>query len=711
MSYVVLARKWRPQSFDDLVGQEHVAQTLANAIALGRVAHAFLFTGVRGVGKTTSARILAKTLNCVHGPTAKPCLVCPPCVEIMEGRDLDVLEIDGATYTSVDDIRDLQEKLPYRPSRDRSKIFIVDEVHMLSKSAWNAFLKTLEEPPPHVKFIFATTEVEKVPVTILSRCQRYDFKLIAQTKIAARLRHVLDAEKIEADEEALLILAREAAGSMRDAMSLLDQVIAWAGPNDPSGGRLTAANVARVLGVASRSELHALAEGLVRGDAKTCLRVLGELARQGFDIVHVARDLLDHLRDLVVARAAPDERDLVDVPDAELAALRSLAGEREIDDLCRLHQGLSRTFDEIAKSIAPRGALEMTLVRLASRPPLVPVDDLVRRLGEIEQRLGGSGQGGQRGGSGGGGGAAPGGSGARGPAAGARSGDRGAHASESIGAQPIDGNVVAPVPARPDALRGDTVRPDTVRRDDPRENGNANGAAFAVPRFVLDREEAARREGAPSSAAAEGPHAEPRDFDAPPPSYRDSAPPSARPRTDAATTTPSNGSHAAVAIPSRAGPIAAPIEAEPAPLLPEEHAKLAQFALAVDALRETNVRLASLLERAHVADVSAERVVIAFDPTGFEASQLDTDARGTVERAIATSLGGAVLAIEETSPGTRGVTLARFIDEARRKKRRELDVAARNHPLVLAAIRELGAEIREIRLPDDIDFATSPNCS
>src|SRR5262245_16169928 len=192
MSYVVLARKWRRQSFDDLVGQEHVAQTLANAIALGRVAHAFLFTGVRGVGKTTSARILAKALNCVKGPTASPCLECAPCKEIMEGRDLDVHEIDGATYTSVDDIRDLQEKLPYHPPRDRFKLYIVDEVHMLSKSAWNAFLKTLEEPPAHVKFIFATTEVEKVPVTILSRCQRYDFKLIAAVKIAARLRHVLD---------------------------------------------------------------------------------------------------------------------------------------------------------------------------------------------------------------------------------------------------------------------------------------------------------------------------------------------------------------------------------------------------------------------------------------------------------------------------------------------------------------------------------------
>src|SRR5690606_27003491 len=255
MSYVVLARKWRPQTFDDLVGQGHVSRTLEGAIAQNRVAHAFLFTGVRGVGKTTSARILAKALNCAEGPTAKPCLKCPACVEIGEGRDVDVQEIDGASYTGVDAVRQLQETVPYRPARDRYKIFIVDEVHMLSTAAWNAFLKTLEEPPPHVKFIFATTEVAKVPVTILSRCQRYDFKLIRTDEIAARLRHVLDVEKIETDDEAIRIVAREAAGSMRDAMSLLDQVIAWVGG---SGEPLSAEGVARVLGVASRSVLHEL---------------------------------------------------------------------------------------------------------------------------------------------------------------------------------------------------------------------------------------------------------------------------------------------------------------------------------------------------------------------------------------------------------------------------------------------------------------------
>jgi len=381
VSYVVLARKWRPQTFDDLVGQGHVSRTLANAIAVNRVAHAFLFTGVRGVGKTTSARILAKALNCEQGPTASPCLACNACREIGEGSDLDVLEIDGATYNGVDKVRELQESLPYRPSRDRFKIVIVDEVHMLSQGAWNAFLKTLEEPPPHVKFIFATTEVHKVPVTILSRCQRYDFKLIGVNEIAARLRHVLDVEGVTADEEAIRIVAREAAGSMRDAMSLLDQVIAWAGAD-----ALTGEGVARVLGVAERSVLHRLSGALLDGQAAACLEVVGDLAEQGYSLTHVARDFLQHLRDLVATKVGGDPARL-ELADAELAEVRALAARAELDDLSRLYLGFSRAFDDIARNSEPRHALEMALVRLSRRPPLLALDELLSRLADLERRL------------------------------------------------------------------------------------------------------------------------------------------------------------------------------------------------------------------------------------------------------------------------------------------------------------------------------------
>jgi DNA polymerase-3 subunit gamma/tau len=390
MSYVVLARKWRPMSFDDLVGQSHVSRTLSNAIKAGRVAHAFLFTGVRGVGKTTSARILAKALNCVgtdreprDGPTISPCLECVACKEIAAGTDMDVREIDGASYNGVDEVRKLQDSLPYRPARDRFKIFIVDEVHMLSTSAWNAFLKTLEEPPPHVKFIFATTEVHKVPITILSRVQRFDFKLIPTQIIAGRLRHVLDTEKITADDAALSILARQAAGSMRDAMSLLDQVIAW---NDQA---LDADSVARVLGVASRQVLHDLAGALVGGDASRCLAIVGELANQGYDVAVVARDTLALLRDLVVAKVCSGAAtsDLLDLADEERRDVSALAERTDPDDLVRLHQGFSAGFDDVVRSGEPRAALEMLLVRLARRPALLPLDDLVTRLAALEKRL------------------------------------------------------------------------------------------------------------------------------------------------------------------------------------------------------------------------------------------------------------------------------------------------------------------------------------
>jgi DNA polymerase-3 subunit gamma/tau len=394
VSYLVLARKYRPQTFEDLVGQDHVARTLANAIGTGRIAHAFLFTGVRGVGKTTSARLLAKCLNCVGpqgaltGPTAKPCNECSPCREITAGQDLDVQEIDGASYNGVDEVRRLQEGMGFRPARDRFKVYVVDEVHMLSSAAWNAFLKTLEEPPPHVKFIFATTEVHKVPVTILSRCQRYDFKLIPTQTIARKLDEVLALERIEATGSAVQVLAREAAGSMRDAMSLLDQVIAF------SGAKLDGDDVARVLGVADRAILHELASGLVGGDAAACLGVVQRLAEQGFDLAHVSRDLLRHLRNLVVAKVcagaaeAATLRELLDLADEEVNDVVGLAGRAEADDLSRLFQGLSRSFDDIVRSGQPRMALEMALVRLARRPPLLPLDELLARLGDMERRLG-----------------------------------------------------------------------------------------------------------------------------------------------------------------------------------------------------------------------------------------------------------------------------------------------------------------------------------
>ena len=278
MSYTVFARKYRPQTFEALAGQEHVARTLSNAIESNRVAHAFLFTGVRGVGKTTAARILAKALCCERGPTPTPCNECDRCRDITAGVDVDVQEIDGASNNGVDDVRRLQETLPFAPARGKLKIVIVDEVHMLSTGAFNAFLKTLEEPPAHVKFIFATTEVHKVPVTIRSRCQRYDFRLIPQPVIAERVREILAVEAVDADDEAIDIVSAEAAGSMRDALTLLDQLVALAGE------RLVGSEVVRALGIASRGALRGLLAATLEGDAAAVLEAVRALYDQGADI-------------------------------------------------------------------------------------------------------------------------------------------------------------------------------------------------------------------------------------------------------------------------------------------------------------------------------------------------------------------------------------------------------------------------------------------
>lgn len=404
MGYTVLARKYRPQKFADLVGQEHVTRTLANALGSGRVAHAFLFTGARGVGKTSTARLLAKALNCTTGPTAEPCNECGACLEITQGTDLDVLEIDGASNNSVEDVRRLQEGLPFRPARDRFKVVIVDEVHMLSTGAFNAFLKTLEEPPPHVKFIFATTEVHKVPITIRSRCQRHDFRLIPQSVVAARVQEILTTEEVTADDSAVQLVAREAGGSMRDALTLLDQLLAF------SGNELKLEAVSQGLGIAGRAQIHAAATALLEGDPRTCLRAVHALGEQGLDVLHFSRQLLQFLRDLVVLRVVGPNGELVDLTPDELEVADGLAKGHESAELERAFAGLSELVDRVALSGNPRLTLEMGLVRLADRPRLRPLSELVSKLDALLPNGGKGGGGGNGGSSGGSGPGGPGGS-------------------------------------------------------------------------------------------------------------------------------------------------------------------------------------------------------------------------------------------------------------------------------------------------------------
>jgi DNA polymerase-3 subunit gamma/tau len=385
VSYLVLARKYRPQRFDDLVGQEHVARTLTNAITLGRVHHAFLFTGARGIGKTSAARILAKALCCEKGPTATPCGSCSICQSIASGQSVDVLEIDGASNTGVDDVRTLREGVRYVPAEARMKVYIIDEVHMLSTSAFNALLKTLEEPPAHVVFIFATTEVHKIPATILSRCQRYDFKLLSTNGLSEHLTRILTTENIEFDPEAVRLLAREAAGSVRDALSLLDQVLAYIGKE-----KLTRERVAEVLGVADRSLLFHLANGVLDRDVPKSLRSLAEAVDRGVDLVQLARSFLGLLHDLEIVALVPNATDLLDATPEEIAEAKKLADRSPRGLITSLFERWARAVEDAARSQTPRLIIEMALIDLCFAEPLLPLGDLLDRLGKLESRLAGS---------------------------------------------------------------------------------------------------------------------------------------------------------------------------------------------------------------------------------------------------------------------------------------------------------------------------------
>jgi len=309
--YEVLARKYRPQTFSELTGQEHVSRTLQNAIDSGRIAHAFLFSGARGVGKTSTARILAKTLNCERGVSHEPCNVCPLCIEITKGTSTDVFEIDGASNTGVDDIRELRDNAKYLPSHSRFKIFIIDEVHMLSTNAFNALLKTLEEPPEHVKFIFATTEPHKLPITILSRCQRFDFKRVSLAKIIARLRYIADAEGITVNDSALALIARKGDGSMRDSLTAFDQVLACCGSN------VTDEDVITLIGAVDRRLLADISAAIFNNDTQGVLAGVKQVDEVGYHLRQFCQELIEHFRYLLVIRSVNKPEAILDLSQAE----------------------------------------------------------------------------------------------------------------------------------------------------------------------------------------------------------------------------------------------------------------------------------------------------------------------------------------------------------------------------------------------------------
>ena len=384
MSYVVLARKWRPRLFCDLLGQEHVSQALTNAIISNRVAHAFLFTGPRGVGKTSAARILAKALCCIQRSEqeAQPCGTCQMCEAITNGSLTDVFEIDAASHTGVDNIREIIDNVRYLPAAARYKIYVIDEVHMLSTGAFNALLKTLEEPPAHVKFVLATTDPHKVPVTILSRCQRYDFRRIDSSRIAARLSEILTVEKIPHNEDSLVVLSRQADGSMRDAQSLLEQVLSFAG-----GETLTAALVRDALGVVGIEWTSKTIQGVLERNPQLVFHQVRDVYQRGQSLERATESLIEFVRDLLVARLSEQAGDLIDRPQEEIARLRELSKSKEPAELERLFEQLCVVQEDVHRSPQPRFVLEVGLASLAAEPVKANISNLLGQLERVQRNL------------------------------------------------------------------------------------------------------------------------------------------------------------------------------------------------------------------------------------------------------------------------------------------------------------------------------------
>ncbi|MBU4312528.1 MAG: DNA polymerase III subunit gamma/tau [Candidatus Omnitrophica bacterium] len=379
MNYLPFARKWRPQEFDEVVGQEHITTTLKNAILLKRVHHAYLFTGPRGIGKTSTARIFSKALNCDKGPIPKPCSTCPSCQEIVNGSSLDVIEIDGASNNGVDEIRNLRETVKFSPSRGRYKIYIIDEVHMLTVPAFNALLKTLEEPPQHVKFIFATTEPHKLPATILSRCQRFDFRRISIKEIMAKLKEVAEKEKLDIEDSVFLYIAKAADGSMRDAESVLDQVASF------SNGKIKLKDVVESLGMIEDEVLFRSADLIINKDTKGAIHLVGEILNSGRDAKQFLSEMLEHFRNIMIAKCGVSSEELIDLPKEAIERVKKQAQSLSQGDIFYIMNVISNSLRMIKQLLPERIVLELCMIKLTSRDSIVSIEEMISKLPQASE--------------------------------------------------------------------------------------------------------------------------------------------------------------------------------------------------------------------------------------------------------------------------------------------------------------------------------------
>jgi len=656
--YQVLARKWRPHRFSQVVGQAAIVRTLSNALDQGRIAHAYCFSGIRGVGKTTIARLMAKGLNCqaATAPTSDPCGECDACREIEESRSLDVVEMDAASQTGVDNIRQLNEFARYTPSRDRYRVFIFDEAHMLSASSFNALLKTLEEPPPHVVFMLATTEPHKILPTVLSRCQQYHLGRISLGEISARLREISAAEGVSVSDDALALVATAADGSMRDAQSLLDKLIAFAGTD------VDDETVVDLLGLVDRELLYQVVDLIAREDLNGVLGLVNGMVEQGVDLHQFTLDLLGHLRGLLVVRTVEDAAAILHLPDVDLARMREQAAGFEIEDVDRAFALLSASEYRIKQSEVPRYHLEMVLGRLARLPRLEPLADLINELRGAPTSGGGSSE-----------------SVARGSSSGA-----GRSSSAAGGAQPGGGGSRATSGGSREALRG------------PRTVASGPGATAAPSRQTPPAPDSVPP---PEPAPVSPPPPAPEPAPVPEPTPAPGLDPSLEPPALASVPLP-EPPPIERALEMTSGPDPEPASQAPAAGPPVD----AKVDLILQRLRDTKPMIAQVLARAETIEMRDEVLWISFPANRalFKNRLEDKGSLEAIEEAGKEAIGRSLRVMTgiaagepapRSEPETSEPTEPSGAEEA---ARRSLWQRAEEEPMVKSFLEELGGQLTEV---------------